>query len=88
MAQEISELREAAQRAKQTKDAEGDEANETNSRLGGEITQLRQSLDEMTEGLARKTGARCKRRRVRKRAGGETGAYTAGDGTRAASRRR
>ena len=57
MAQEISELREAAQRAEQTKDAEGDEANETNSRLRGEITQLRQSLDEMTEGLAEKEAA-------------------------------
>ena len=57
MAQEISELREAAQRAEQTKDVDGDEANETNSRLGGEITQLCQSLNEMTEGLAEKEAA-------------------------------
>ena len=80
-----------------TKAAEGDEANVTNSRLVGEVTQLRQSLDKMTEGLAEREAAleravqrsaRFKRRGVHTQARGETGAYTAGDGTGAASRRR
>ena len=57
MAQEISELREAAQRGERTEDAEGDEANETNARLESEITQLRQSLDEKCERLAEKEAA-------------------------------